>query len=284
MPLCYNKFGDSMKEKVKTLKYTIIVVVMFFIGIMIGIAISTIKNSKEETKIPAVKNFISKEEVKQIALEDAKRDFKKEVSLDTDIYVELEKENGMDVYEVTFYLGGVYYEYKITPLDGKIIDKDMELPTNQNSGTNTSDNANSLNKGKVVVLKDNSLKENEVTFTKQKQELDNGKTVFEFQFFTQSKEYEYKVDVATLKILEKEVELKNKVVSGNKSITQEEAKAIALKDAKLTEQEVIMKKIELENELNYKVYEVDFYKDNQEYDYEIDVASGTILKFSWKLR
>ena len=106
----------------------------------------------------------------------------------------------------------------------------------------------------------------------------------EFQFFTQSKEYEYKVDVATLKILEKEVELKNKVVSGNKSITQEEAKAIALKDAKLTEQEVIMKKIELENELNYKVYEVDFYKDNQEYDYEIDVASGTILKFSWKLR
>jgi len=45
-----------------------------------------------------------------------------------------------------------------------------------------------------------------------------------------------------------------------------------------------MKKIELENELNYKVYEVDFYKDNQEYDYEIDVASGTILKFYWKLR
>ena len=74
---------------------------------------------------------------------------------------------------------------------------------------------------------------------------------------------------------------KSKVSQSYKSankITADEAKRIALADAKLAEKDVTFVKVEFELEDNNRYeYDIDFYSGNVEYDYEIDAVSGTIL-------
>lgn len=63
-------------------------------------------------------------------------------------------------------------------------------------------------------------------------------------------------------------------------ITQEEALAAALEHAKLQKEQVdFFKKVELDYEHGVKIYEVEFYFDGFEYEFDIDANSGKILKF-----
>ena len=63
--------------------------------------------------------------------------------------------------------------------------------------------------------------------------------------------------------------------SGN-AITLDEAKAIALKDAGFSESQVTIVRARQDYDDGRLEYEVEFYKDNVEYDYEIS-STGTIL-------
>ncbi len=274
-------------KKKNTFKYTIIVIVMFVVGLVVGIIFSNISNSKENTKPVSQEkgNSISEERAKEIALEDAKKDFSKEVTLDTDIYVKLDKEDGIDVYEVSFIISGVDYDYEIRVSDGAIIDKDRDLITNNNS-SNISSNSNeiTLEQAKTIALKDIHLNEENVTFIKNERNVDHGITIYEIKFSDTTTIYDYEVNATSGEIVSKEVELKNKNLSGTQNITDVKAKEIALTHSGLKESEVTIKKVELENETNYKAYEVDFLNGNKEYDYEIHVSSGTILKYSWKVK
>lgn len=68
---------------------------------------------------------------------------------------------------------------------------------------------------------------------------------------------------------------KNDAVSAQ--ITEEEAKSIALKDAGVEEAQVAGIRVNQEYDDGKQKYEVDFYVENREYDYDIDVATGEIL-------
>ena len=61
-------------------------------------------------------------------------------------------------------------------------------------------------------------------------------------------------------------------------ITADEAIAIALKDAKLTKDQVRDLDVELDRDDGVLHYDVDFEKDRNDYDYEIDAATGKILR------
>lgn len=60
-------------------------------------------------------------------------------------------------------------------------------------------------------------------------------------------------------------------------ISEDEAKDIALKDAGLTEEQVSGLWCKLDTDDGVQQYEVEFYADGNEYDYEVDAASGNIL-------
>lgn len=63
-------------------------------------------------------------------------------------------------------------------------------------------------------------------------------------------------------------------------LTKEEALAIALNRAGLSRDQIdFVKKIELDYEHGRKVYEVSFYQGGFEYEFEIDVMSGSVLKY-----
>ena len=64
--------------------------------------------------------------------------------------------------------------------------------------------------------------------------------------------------------------------TNNSYIGVEKAKSIALKDAGVSN--VTFVKAKLDTEDGVKVYDVEFYKGNVEYDYEIDAKTGKILE------
>ena len=72
--------------------------------------------------------------------------------------------------------------------------------------------------------------------------------------------------------------------SDSEVISKEEAKAVALKHAGLTENEISRYKAELDKERNVLVYEIEFDSGKYEYDYDISAADGKVLKSEKELR
>lgn len=60
-------------------------------------------------------------------------------------------------------------------------------------------------------------------------------------------------------------------------LTDEKAKEIALSDAGVSESDIISYRIKEETKNGKIVYDVEFYVNDREYDYEIDASDGTIL-------
>lgn len=62
-------------------------------------------------------------------------------------------------------------------------------------------------------------------------------------------------------------------------ITLEKAKAIAVNHAGLSMSGVTFSKAKLDTDDGNTIYDIEFYKDGIEYEYEIDASSGKILEY-----
>ena len=119
-------------------------------------------------------------------------------------------------------------------------------------------------------------------------ELDESLAHYEVEIRSQSgEEFEYKIDAYTGAILESKREVadgteapvvqpSNPAPSGD--IGHAKAKSIALNHAGVSESKAYDMEIELDDEDGTLVYEVEFKSGNMEYSYEINAASGAILK------
>ncbi|MCR4564150.1 MAG: PepSY domain-containing protein [Clostridiales bacterium] len=137
-------------------------------------------------------------------------------------------------------------------------------------------------------------------------DFEKGKFVYEVEFISNGTKYEYTINSKDGTVIEKEEELLQKdesekkenvteaddvdetdekgnsetstVSDSTETISVNEAKAIALKKAGLTENEVVFSKAKLENENGKLVYEIEFtLAGKAEYEYDIDSATGEIL-------
>ena len=130
-------------------------------------------------------------------------------------------------------------------------------------------------------------------------ELDEFPAHYEVELHTQWGEFEYLVDAYTGKVLSGQKDLLAAVSlssettkpSGQKpapsgtvqDIGYAKAKSIALNHAGVSENQAYDMDIELDDEDGKLVYEIEFKSGNMEYDYEIDAASGAILKHEAEL-
>lgn len=67
--------------------------------------------------------------------------------------------------------------------------------------------------------------------------------------------------------------------TNNQYIGEQKAKEIAVNHAGLTGNQVSYGKFELDRDHGKSIYEIEFYYDYMEYDYEIDAITGEVLKF-----
>lgn len=151
-----------------------------------------------------------------------------------------------------------------------------------NNNTNTTSNKITIEEAKEIALKHANLDSSEVTFIKESSHSYNNIERYDIEFYNENKEYDYEINAATGEILEYDYELEDDIQESNENnitITMEQAKEIALKHANLNSNEVTFVEEKLDYDDNKQKYELEFYYNNKEYNYEIDANTGDILSY-----
>ncbi len=224
---------------------------------------------------------------------------------------ELEFEQGHFVYEVEFIADGTEYDYWIKASDGSVVKKQMEIVSpgetpaaitedttpgkDTAAGSNTTAGSNAASGGtngtvtaedaKKIALEDAKVSATDAVFTKNRLDYDDGMKVYEIEFYTDSAEYEYEIDAATGAVRSRDSEAhraSGTAGTGNSGsyIGIEKAKSIAVSQMGFSLSDVNFSKAKLDSDDGYIVYEIEFYRDNQEYEYTIDAVTGKILEHS----
>lgn len=152
---------------------------------------------------------------------------------------------------------------------------------------------------KSTALEHADLTEGDVTFIKTKLDYEDGKRVYDVEFYSESSEYDYEIDAYTGEILSYDYDVEKYSAPGGGSrppqnsgssgsgtgqyIGEAAAKSAALSHAGVTESEVTFIKSKLDYDDGRRVYDVEFYKDGAEYDYEIDAYTGKILSYDYDI-
>ena len=168
----------------------------------------------------------------------------------TNLTAHYDTEDGISVYEVSFVAGEYKYEYVVKASNGKIIEADRDeladsvskssdatntekgssekseqtqtqtsetattaetetksnISENSSSSGSASSNYIGVDKAKSVALSDAGLSAASVTFTKAKLDREDGVRVYEIEFFTQDREYEYEINATDGAIRSKDIE------------------------------------------------------------------------------
>ena len=162
--------------------------------------------------------------------------------------------------------------------------------TNQNLPTQ---NTISSDEAKQIALQHANLLDNQVTFIKVSQDYDDGINKYEIEFYYNNTEYDYEINAYSGEILKFDYDAEyynpsNTISYSNSQssstqnlISSDEAKNIALQHANLTDNQVTFIKVSQDYDDGINKYEIEFYYNNTEYDYEINAYSGEILKFDY---
>ncbi len=124
---------------------------------------------------------------------------------------------------------------------------------------------------------------------------ENGQYVYEVEFVANGVEYDYTINAADGAVIARDADgqMPGAVQSNAPAVTPpaatssvttisaERAKEIALQHASLSAADVNFVHSELDYDDGVQVYDVEFYKGNAEYDYEIDAATGSVLSYDY---
>ena len=238
---------------------------------------TVILNEQAATAPPAVTTpttgDIGLEKAKSIALTDAGLT----ASQVTFTKARQDRDDGRMVYDVDFYTSTAKYDYEIAASDGTILQREKE--TYSSGGTGTTSNVG-LEKAKSIALADAGLTANQVTFTKAKQDWDDGRMVYDVDFYTSTAKYDYEI-AANGTILQREQEQFLAAGTGSTGtgsyIGLDKAKSIALQQAGVSSSQATFVKVEQDWDDGRMEYEIEFYVGRTEYEFTIDAATGAIL-------
>lgn len=130
-----------------------------------------------------------------------------------------------------------------------------------------------------IALSDAGLSEDEVTIEDVEKGTEQGASVYEIEFWTDEKDYEYDIAVADGEIVKVSWEYFEPYADG-KQINQTQARNIAVADAGVNENKTSFRKNRNGTEKGVPVYEFEFEDDTSEYKYDIAKQGGEILSYS----
>lgn len=154
----------------------------------------------------------------------------------------------------------------------------------------------SPDQARQIALSDAGVDIGDVTFTKTKLDSEEGILIYEIDFYTNERDYEYEINARTGAVRDREVTVLKEVVVENTETTMpeetaamkntgaealigvENAQKAALAEAGVPAGEVEFYNTSLETDDGKTLYEVKFIRENQEYEIEIDAYSGKVLK------
>lgn len=243
-------------------------------------------NTSAHQAVPQLQqaSYIGEAKAKEIALNHAGVDDSK-VSW---IFAKQDYDHGRMEYDVEFLVGNKEYDYKIDASTGDILgfDYDIEWHTTGSGTVSQSSTDIGAEKAKSIALKHAGVAASDTVFLYAKLDYENGLRVYDVEFFSGNKEYDYEINTATGDIMSFDQDIEWYVAGSyqtqaNTDIGAEKAKSIALEHAGVAAADTVFINVELDYDDGMRVYDVEFFSGNKGYDYKIDAATGAILGFDF---
>lgn len=139
-------------------------------------------------------------------------------------------------------------------------------------------------KAKSIALNHAGVTSSTAKFVKVERDRDDGRLLYEVEFYAGNKEYDYEILASDGTILSYDADIEGYRIPSSTStsssgyISVERAKEIALQHAGLSSSGVNFDKVEFDHDDGRAEYEIEFHHNFREYEYTIDAASGTILE------
>ena len=232
-----------------------------------------------------VSGRITEADAKQIALDHAGIS-----ESETDrLRVKLDYDDGVQEYEVTFYVGNREYDYDIDAATGTIRSFDSEIEDDYNiaSAPSATRAATSASSGaaiteaeaKQIALDHAGVSESETERMRVKLGRDDGVQEYEVTFYVGNREYDYDIDAATGEIRSYDSEIDDDYVSSTEAagaaVSEDEARATVV--ARVSGASASDVRLYLERDDGRLVYEGELIYNGTEYEFKIDATTGDVL-------
>lgn len=251
--------------------------------------------------------YISIEQAQETALDAANID-----TADADISsATLSEVAGVTCYKVEFTSGDHAYSYSINAESGEVLemssreqstsaastDEDTQTvapsaapsavpsadtstaPAQTAPNTNTSTGAVDEVKAQEIALAHAGVSAADATITKSKLDYDDGRQVYEIEWYANGAKYDYEIAVTTGEIISSDYEAKNIVGSGNSAtVSEADAKQTALSRVSgATASDIYEWKLDYDD--GRPEYEGKIIYGGSEYEFTIDATTGTITEW-----
>ena len=232
-----------------------------------------------------VSGRITEADAKQIALDHAGIS-----ESETDrLRVKLDYDDGVQEYEVTFYVGNREYDYDIDASTGTIRSFDSEIEDDYNiaSAPSATRAATSSSSGaaiteaeaKQIALDHAGVSESETERMRVKLGRDDGVQEYEVNFYVGNREYDYDINAATGAIRSYDSEIDDDYVSSTEAagaaVSEDEARATVV--ARVSGASASDVRLYLERDDGRLVYEGELIYNGTEYEFQIDATTGDVL-------
>ncbi len=203
----------------------------------------------------------------------------------------LDYDDGRKVYDVEFYSGNKEYDYEIDAQSGQIVSYDYDVenwtrPTTQTTPATGTDIGSE--KAKQIALQNAGLSESQVTFVRVQPDYENGRKVYEVEFYAGYTEYDYEIDATNGAIVGMDHDAEyyaapqqpQQSANSGAAITVDQAKQIALQRAGVSASDAIFMKAKLDYDDGIQKYEIEFRVGRMEYECDVNAQTGTITDYS----
>ena len=239
---------------------------------------------------------ISMEQAQTAALEAANID-----AADADISsATLSEVAGVTCYKVAFTSGDHTYAYSINAENGEVLEASYRdknaapadstqtdttasgattTPAQTTPNINTSTGAVDEAKAQEIALAHAGVKAADATITKSKLDYDDGRQMYEIEWYANGAKYDYEIAVATGEIVNSGYEAKTVVGTGNSAtVSEATAKQTALaRVSGATEKDIYEWKLDYDD--GRPEYEGKIIYGGTEYEFTIDATSGTVTEW-----
>ena len=207
---------------------------------------------------------------------------------------------GVTCYKVEFSAGDYAYSYSINAENGEVLEMSSRdknaapadstqtdatasgvttTPAQTAPNTNTSTGAVDEAKAQEIALAHAGVSAADATITKSKLDYDDGRQVYEIEWYANGAKYDYEVAVATGEIVNSGYEAKTVVGTGSSAtVSEADAKKTALSRVSgATEKDIYEWKLDYDD--GRPEYEGKIIYGGTEYDFTIDANTGAILEW-----
>ena len=194
----------------------------------------------------------------------------------TDFEIDLDRKNGVTVYEAEFRAGDIKYDYVINAQTGETV----SFKKKQEKAASMPEQKTEITPAKAgeIAFEHAKVSRSEAADYRSKLENEDDLWVYEIEFRVGKTEYEYEIDAQTGRIISAEKETKGEAAGdGEVRLTGSQAVAKALEHAGFEASQAKELECELDYEDGKPVYEIEFKYGDTEYEYEISAYDGSVV-------